>query len=187
MPLLSSKRQQRHALAFDIDTHVERKPPILAIGDVGLPFAPGFDGPCPEIAGDFDLPARGFERRQASRNKLLPALGQVAAVEQKDVRTAHAAFGGKPHHRETASAQPIECGRLPGTVATVKDGAVGITGELPFVLQVDARLVIDFAIKKAKLGDIDRRTGPHAGRRSGLEQGQLWNWLALDYDRGGRG
>jgi hypothetical protein len=42
---------------------------------------------------------------------------------------------------ETASAQPIECGRLPGTIATVKYGAVGITGELPFVLQVDARLV----------------------------------------------
>jgi hypothetical protein len=74
-------RQQRHTLAFDIDPHVKRKPPIPGIGDISLPFAPSFDGPCPELGGDFDLPAGVFERRQRSRNKLLPALGQVAAVE----------------------------------------------------------------------------------------------------------
>jgi len=148
---------------------------------------PGLDGPCPELGGDFDLPARVFERRQRGRNKLLPARSQVAAVEQKDARAARAAFGGKPHHRETALAQPIECGRLAGTVATVKDDAVRITGELPFVLRVDAHLAIDLAIEKAKLGDIDRRAGLRADGRGGLEQGQMGNWLALDDDRGGRG
>src|SRR5262249_62045142 len=121
----------------------------------GLPFAPGLDGPCPELGGDFDLPACVFEHRQRGRNKLLPARSQVAAVEQKDARAARAAFGGKPHHRETALAQPIECGRLADTVATIKDDAVRITGELPFVLRVDVRLAIDLAVEKAKLGDID--------------------------------
>jgi len=95
-------RQQRHTLAFNIDPYVERKPPVPGIGDVGLPFAAGFDGPCPELGGDFDLPARVFERRQRGRNKLLPALGQVAALEQKDARSVRAAFGRKPHHRKTA-------------------------------------------------------------------------------------
>jgi hypothetical protein len=108
-------------------------------------------------------------------------------LEQKDARAARAAFGGKPHYRETALAQPIECGRLASTVATVKEDTVGITGELPFVLWVDARLAIDLAIEEAKLGDIDRRAGARAGRRGGLEQGQMGNWLTVDDDRGGRG
>jgi hypothetical protein len=127
------------------------------------------------------LPAGAFERRQRSRNKLLPALGQVAALEQKDARAARAAVGSKPHHRKTALSQPIECGCLAGTIATVKDFGARITGELPLVVQVDACL----AIQKTKLRDIDRHT-PRAGRRGGLEQGQMGNWPTLDDDRGGR-
>src|SRR6516162_11689421 len=161
-------RQQRHTLAVDIDPHVERKPSVPGIGDVGLPFAPGFDEPCPELGGDFDAPARVFERRQRSRNKLLPALAQVAAFEQKDARAGRAAVGGKPYHRKTALSQPIECGCLAGTIATVKDVGARITGELPLVFQVDACL----AIQKTKLRDIDRHA-PRAGGRGGLEQRQM--------------
>ena len=174
-------RQQRHTLAFNIDPYVERKPPVPGIGDFGLPFAPGFDGPCPEFGGDFDLPARVFEQRQRGRNKLLPALGQVAALKQKDARSASAGFGGKPHHRKTALSQPIECGCLGGAVATVKDFRAGITGELPLVFQVHTCL----AIQKPKLRDVDRRA-PRAGGRGGLEQGQMGNWPTLDDDCGSR-
>jgi hypothetical protein len=77
--------------------------------------------------------------------------------------------------------QPIECGCLDGTVATVKDFGAGITGELPLVFQVDACL----AIQKAKLRDVHRRA-PRAGARGGLEQGQMGNWPTLDDDCGGR-
>ena len=45
-----------------------------------------------------------------------------------NMHTARAAFGGKPHHRKTALSQPIECGCLGNTVATVKDFGAGITG-----------------------------------------------------------
>jgi len=125
-----------------------------------VPFAPGFDGPCPELGGDFDLPACVFERRQRGRDKLLPALGQVAALEQKDARSARAGFHGKPHHRKTALSQPIECGCLAETVATVKVSGARVTGELPLVFQVDACL----AIQKATLRDVDCRAPVPAGR-----------------------
>ena len=125
-----------------------------------VPFAPGFDGPCPELGGDFDLPACVFERRQRGRDKLLPALGQVAALEQKDARAARAAVGGKSHHRKTALSQPIECGCLAETVATVKVSGARVTGELPLVFQVDACL----AIQKATLRDVDCRAPVPAGR-----------------------
>src|SRR5437660_6038171 len=125
MPPLSSKRTRignsgTRSPSTSIPMSSENHP-SPGIGDLGLPFAPGFDGPCPELGGDFDLPARVFERRQRGSNKLLPALGQVAALKQKDARSARAAFGGKPHHRKTALSQPIEGACLGGAVATVKD------------------------------------------------------------------
>src|SRR5262249_59947095 len=144
------------------------------------PFAAGSAPPCPELGGDFDKPTRVFERRQRSRNKLLPALGHLAAVEQKDARSVRAAFEGKPHHRKTALSQPIECRCLAGTVATVEDFGARITGELALVFQVDACLVI----QKTKLRDIDRRAS-RAGKRGGLEQGHMGNWPTLDDDCGG--
>jgi hypothetical protein len=49
------------------------------------------------------------------------------------MRAPRAAFGGKPHHRKTALSQPLDCGCLAGTVATVKDFGARITGELPLV------------------------------------------------------
>ena len=145
-------RQQRHALAVDLDPEIEREPPAAALLDLGGPLAAAVDDAIAKAVLDLDPPAFAFELRHGVINEARP----VAAAIEKGKRDSTAVLGSGAEGLDRAQPerlQPVLRRPLGGEIAAADDDAAVLD------LALLARRVVatdqDVAIGKAEQCDVD--------------------------------